>query len=99
MKLGVFCSELRGGESTLARLKADKLGVILVGNGVYHATLKENGKQSPVLQKEGAEFYVLVEDLETRGFSASGVDSKVKVINYDALADLVMNDYEKLAWL
>lgn len=96
MKLAVFLNECTRTESTFERLKAEKLGVVLVGNGIYHATSNFN---SPVLAKAGADYFVLIEDLETRGFSAGDVDSKVKVINYDDLADLIMNDYEKLAWL
>jgi len=96
MKLAVFMSESSRTESTYERLEAEKLGVVLVGNGIYHATSNFN---SSVLEKDGAEFFVLLEDLETRGFSTGDVDSKVKVINYDGLADLIMNDYEKLAWL
>ncbi|RMD56654.1 MAG: hypothetical protein D6828_04055 [Nitrospirae bacterium] len=99
MKLAIFYSELRGDETTLQRLKADKVGVILVGNGIYHATLKEGGEPSTVLKKDGAEYYVLSEDLETRGFNSDQVDDKVSIINYDQLADLIMNDYEKLVWL
>jgi len=47
MKLAVFLSDLRRTEDTYERLKADKLGVILVENGIYHAVLKEGGKDSP----------------------------------------------------
>lgn len=96
MKLAVFLSESTRTESTFERLKAEKLGVMLVGNGIYHAASNFN---SPVLTKDGAEYFVLLEDLETRGLSADDVDSKVKVVNYDDLADIIMNDYEKLAWL
>ena len=99
MKLAAIVSDLRRTESTFERLKADKLGVILVQNGVYHAVLKEGGQPSPVLAKEGAEFYVLKEDLETRGYTEADVDGKVKTITYGDLVDLIMNDYEKNAWL
>ena len=100
MKLAVFVNEYGRSELTLERLKAEKLGVILVGNGIYHAVIKENGQTSSVLAKEEAVYCVLQEDLETRGFSAGDlVDSKVAVVNYDQLADIVMNDFEKLAWL
>ena len=75
------------------------LGVILVQNGIYHAVLKEKGEASPVLAKEGAEFYAVKEDLETRGFGEGDVDGKVKVITYGDFVDLIMNDYEKTAWL
>ncbi|MCI0469275.1 MAG: DsrH/TusB family sulfur relay protein, partial [Nitrospirae bacterium] len=68
MKLGVFLSEFSAGSDILDRLSAEKLGIILVGNGVYHATVKENGKRSALLDKS-ADFYALAEDLETRGFS------------------------------
>ncbi len=99
MKLAVFLSDWRRTEDTLERMKADKLGIILVGNGIYHAVVKESGKDSPVLTKAGATFYVLSDDLETRGFTAANVNSKVKVVSYGDIVDLIMNDYEKTAWI
>jgi sulfur relay protein TusB/DsrH len=99
MKLAVFLSDWRRTEDTLERMRADKLGVILVGNGIYHAVVKESGKDSPVLSKAGATFYALSDDLETRGFTAANVNSKVKVVSYGDIVDLIMNDYEKTAWL
>ena len=100
MKLAAIVSDWRRTESTLEHLKAEKLGVILAQNGVYHAVLKEGGQVSPVLGKEGAEYYVVKEDLETRGYTeADLVDSKVKTITYGDFVDLIMNDYEKNAWL
>ena len=98
MKLAVFVSDYRNTVDTLERLKPEKLGIILVGNGVYHATIKEKGNPSSVLEAS-ADFYVLSEDLETRGISSSKVDSKVKVVNYGDVVDLLFNDYEKTAWL
>ena len=99
MKLAVFLSDLRRTEDTYERLKADKLGVILVENGIYHAVMKEGGKDSPVLSKAGATFYALADDLETRGFTAANVNPKVKVVSYGDIVDLIMNEYEKTAWL
>jgi sulfur relay protein TusB/DsrH len=99
MKLAVFLSDWRRTEETLERLKADKMGVVLVGNGIYHAVVKENGKDSPVLSKAGASYYVLADDLQIRGYTAANVNSKVKVISYGDIVDLIMNDYEKTAWL
>ncbi len=99
MKIAVFLSDWRRTEDSFERIKADKLGVILVGNGIYHAVVKENGKDSPVLSKAGATFYALSDDLETRGYTAANVNSKVKIIGYGDIVDLVMNDYEKTAWL
>jgi sulfur relay protein TusB/DsrH len=99
MKLAIFLSDWRRTEDSFDRMKADKLGVILVGNGIYHAVVKENGKESPVLSKAGATFYALSDDLETRGYTAANVNSKVKVIGYGDIVDLIMNDYEKSAWL
>ena len=66
MKVAVFLSDWRRSEDTFERMKADKMGVILVGNGIYHAVVKENGKDSPVLSKAGAQFYVLSDDLSLR---------------------------------
>lgn len=99
MKLAVFLSDWRRTEDSLERMKADKLGIILVENGIYHAVMKENGKDSPVLSHTGANFYALSDDLETRGYTAAQVNSKVKVISYGDIVDLIMNDYEKTAWL
>ncbi len=99
MKLAVFLSDWRRTEETLERIKADKLCVILVENGIYHAVTKENGKDSPVLSKAGASFYALSDDIETRGFTAAQVNSKVKIIGYGDIVDLIMNDCEKTAWL
>jgi sulfur relay protein TusB/DsrH len=99
MKLAVFLSDLRRTEDTYERLKAEKLGVILVENGIYHAVMKEGGKDSPVLNKAGATFYALSDDLEMRGFTAANVNPKVKVVSYGDIVDLIMNDYEKTAWL
>ena len=99
MKLGVVVSDLRRTEDTLERLTAEKLGVVLALNGVYHAVLKEGGQASTLLAKEGADFYAVKEDLETRGYSEADLDSKVKMITYSDLVDLIMNDFEKTAWL
>jgi len=99
MKLAVFLSDWRRTEDTFERMKADKMGVILVGNGIYHAVVKENGKDSPVLSKAGASFYVLSDDLTTRGYKPENVNSKVKVVSYGDIVDLIMNDYEKMAWI
>ncbi len=98
MKLAAFVSDYRNTVNTLDRLTSEKLGIILVGNGVYHATLKEDGNPSSILDKS-ADFFVLQEDLETRGYTASDVDSKVKVVNYGDVVDLIFNDYEKTAWI
>lgn len=97
MKLAVFVSEYRLTADTLDRLTAEKLGIVLVGNGVYHASTKENGNPSPLLEKS-ADIYALSEDLETRGLGGKVADN-VKVVNYGDVVDLIFNDYEKLAWL
>lgn len=96
MKLGVFVSDYKIVGDTLDRLKAEKLGIILVANGVYHASLKEGGKSSPLLDRT-SNLYALSEDIQTRGLA--GIDSRVKVVNYSDVVDLIMNDYEKLVWL
>ena len=98
MKLAVFVSDFRNTVDTLDRLKPEKLGVILVGNGVYHAVIKENGMPSSVL-KTSADFYALAEDLETRGINTANIKNNVKVISYGDIVDLIFNDYEKTAWL
>jgi sulfur relay protein TusB/DsrH len=97
MKLAVFVNEYNE-PAILDRLKADKFGIVLVQNGVYHAAVKQNDKASAVLSKD-AEFYALSEDLQSRGFSDGDVDSKVTVVNYEGLVDLIFNDYEKFIWL
>ena len=99
MKLAAFVSDYRMTVDTLDRLKPEKLGIILVQNGVYHATTKENGKPSSLLNYS-ADYYVLQDDLETRGLTASHlVDSKVKVIIFGDIVDLIFNEYDKSAWI
>jgi len=98
MKLGVFVSDYQTAVNTLDRLKSDTLGIFLVQNGVYHATIAENGKGSALLDA-APRIYALREDLETRGFAADAVDSRVKVVGYGDVVDLIFSDYPKLAWL
>lgn len=98
MKLAVLLSDFRTGADVLGRLSADKLGIILVGNGVYHAAVKEGGKASSLLDKQAA-FYALSEDFETRGITSDNLDSRVKAVNYGDLVDLIFNEYEKTIWL
>lgn len=99
MKLAVFISDYKRLPDTFDRLDADKLGIVFVQDGVNYAALKENGKAADDILSKKADFYALNEDLETRGFTASDVDGKVKTIDYNGLVDLIMNDYEKLAWI
>ncbi|MEW6599641.1 MAG: DsrH/TusB family sulfur metabolism protein [Nitrospirota bacterium] len=99
MKLVAFVSDYKMTVDTLDRLKPEKLGIILCQNGVYHATTKENGKASSLLNYS-ANYYVIQEDLETRGLSgANVVDGKVKVVNFGDVVDLIFNEYDKTAWL
>ncbi len=98
MKLGVFVNDYKSTVETIDRLKAEKMGFIFIQNGVFHTTLKENGKSSPLLDKT-SNMYVLSEDLATRGLNASEVDKRVKVVTYSDVVDLLFNDYEKLVWL
>ncbi|MBI5102376.1 MAG: sulfurtransferase complex subunit TusB [Nitrospirae bacterium] len=98
MKLGVFVSDFKLTVDTLERLTAEKLGLILVQNGVYHATTKENGKSSPLLEKT-TNLYALSEDIQIRGLKVADVDKRVKVVNYSDVVDLIFNDYDKIAWL
>ena len=98
MKLGVLVSDFRNMDNIVSRLKADKLGVIFVSNGVYHAAVKEGGKKSSILEKS-PHLYVLSEDLESRGFSESEIDARVRSITYSGLVDLILNEYEKIIWI
>jgi sulfur relay protein TusB/DsrH len=98
MKLGVLVSDFRNMDDTLSRLKADTLGIILVSNGVYHAKVKENGKQSPILEKS-PHLYALTEDIQTRGLLENEIDARVKAITYNDLVDLLFNEYEKIIWI
>lgn len=94
MKLGVFVSDYSFTADILERLDAEKFGIILVANGVYHATVKG----SSLLDKT-SDLHVLAEDLQTRGIAEANVDKRVKVVNYGDVVDLIFNEYEKLAWL
>ncbi len=98
MKLGVFVNDFKSVVDTVDRLTAEKLGLIFIQNGVFHATIKENGKSSSLLDKS-ATFYVLSEDLSTRGLTDADVDKRVKVVNYSDVVDLIFNEYEQIAWL
>ena len=98
MKLGVFVSDYRLTSDTLERVKAEKLGIILVENGVYHATTKEDGKSSALLEKT-PNLYALSDDIQIRGLKDTDVDKRVKVVSYGDIVDLIFNEYEKTAWL
>lgn len=98
MKLAVFVSDYRVTVDTLPRLKPEKMGIILVQNGVYHAVIKEKGAASTLLN-HSADYYALQEDLETRGLEPSRLDKKVKVVKIGDVVDLIFNDYDKTAWL
>ncbi len=98
MKLGVFVNDYTNVVDTVARLNAEKLGLIFIQNGVFHAAIKENGKPSSLLDRS-ANFYVLAEDLATRGLTDADVDARVKVVNYGDVVDLMFNEYEKIVWL
>lgn len=98
MKLAVFVSEYNITVDTLDRLKADKLGIIFVQNGVYHAAVKDGGKDSPVMDRS-ASFYALTEDLDTRGLGGTELAGGVNPVSYGDVVDLIFNDYDKVVWL
>lgn len=98
MNLGVLVSDFRGVDDAVARLKADKLGIIFVSNGIYHAAVKEDGAVSSLLEMS-TNLYALTEDLQTRGFSAEDMDSRIRIITYSDLVDLIFNEYEKTVWV
>jgi sulfur relay protein TusB/DsrH len=98
MKLGVFVSDYKLTSDTLDRVKAAKLGIILVENGVYHATTKEDGKASSLLDKT-QNLYALSDDIQIRGLKETDVDKRVKVVSYGDIVDLIFNEYDKTAWL
>jgi sulfur relay protein TusB/DsrH len=98
MRLGVIVSDFRNMDQMLSRLTADKLGLIFVSNGIYHAATKEGGKNSALLEKS-KDLYVLTEDLQSRGLSEGQVDSRVKPITYSDLVDVIMNDFDKTIWI
>ncbi|MEJ2183577.1 MAG: DsrH/TusB family sulfur metabolism protein [Nitrospirota bacterium] len=98
MKLGVFVSDYTLPWDTLDRIQADTLGLILVQNGIYHAVSRQGMQPSPLLGKTD-QVYVLSEDVETRGIDASSLDAKAKVVTYSDVVDIIMNDFEKIAWM
>ena len=98
MSMGFFVSDYAQASDTLDRLRSDGDGIILVANGVYHATIKEGGNASALLDKAG-ELYALSEDIKTRGIDESAVDSRVKVVDYPGLVDVVFEKFEKVVWL
>jgi sulfur relay protein TusB/DsrH len=98
MKIGVFVSDYALTVDTLDRMPSDKMGIVLVQNGVYHAAVKKDGQASAVLDK-GSQVYALREDLETRGYTEDAVDDRVKVISYGDMVDLIFNEFKQSAWL
>lgn len=98
MKLGVFVSDYKLTADILDRVKAERLGIILVQNGIYHATTKENGKSSPLLDKT-PNIYALSDDVQVRGLKVTDVDKRVKVVSYGDIVDLMFNEYDKTAWM
>lgn len=98
MKLAVLVTDLTLTSDTLSRLKKDNLGIILVQNGVYHATNKVDGKASALLDQV-PKIYALSEDIQIRGMKDSDVDSRVKVVDYGGLVDVIFNEFDKLAWV
>jgi sulfur relay protein TusB/DsrH len=98
MKIGVFVSDYTLTVDTLDRVPSDKMGIVLVQNGVYHAAVKKDGEASAILEK-APQIYALREDLETRGYTEDSVDERVKVISYGDMVDLIFNEFSKSAWL
>lgn len=98
MKLGVIVSDYKMTTDALDRFSAEKLGIILVENGIYHATTKESGKSSPILDKS-KNIYALSDDIQIRGMKDGDVDRRVKVVGYGDVVDLIFNEYDKIAWL
>lgn len=98
MSMGFFVSDYAQANDTLDRLASDGDGIILVANGVYHATIKEGGNASALLDKAG-QLYALGEDIKTRGIDESLVDSRIKVVDYPGLVDVVFEKFDKVVWL
>ena len=98
MGMGIFVSDYALTNDTIDLMAGDGAGIFLVANGVYHATVKEGGNASALLEK-GGELYALGEDIKTRGIDESKVDSRVKVVDYAGLVDVVFDKYEKIVWL
>ncbi|MBN2654330.1 MAG: hypothetical protein JXR79_04350 [Nitrospirae bacterium] len=97
MKLCVFMSECRSGSDLIDRLEAEKLGIILVCNGVYHAAADYEIRSW--LFPKNAHLYVLAEDLESRAIETSRVAPEFRVITYSDIVDLIFNEYEKTIWI
>jgi len=98
MSMGFFVSDYSPQNDTLDRLASDGMGLFLVANGVYHASIKEGSEASPLLDKT-SELYALSEDLKMRGIDEAALDSRVKVVDYAGLVDVVFDKFEKVAWL
>lgn len=98
MKMGVFVSDYKLSVDTLNRLKSEKLGIIFVGNGVYHASVKENNASSALLGKT-TNLYCLSDDVQTRGIQESEIDKRVKLVDYSGLVDIIFKEFDKIVWL
>jgi sulfur relay protein TusB/DsrH len=95
MGFGAFISGFDSVD-VLARFSGEGLGILLVGDGIYHAIAR--GERKSMIFDKGATIYALAEDIRSRGFSESEVQPGVQVISYQDLVDLIMKDYEKLGW-
>lgn len=99
MNILAFLSHYRHGADILEKIRTSKLGIVFVGNGIYHVALKENNKHSSLLDKKDVKLYVLTEDIETRGFKIENIDERVRPVKYEDLVDLIFDKYEKVIWL
>lgn len=94
MDVLIFLSSYHSGAEVVETLSGDGVGIVLAGNAVYHAVIKERGRPSPLLSTK-ARFYILREDLESRGFDVGQVPATIRSVTYDDLVDLMFNDYKK----
>lgn len=98
MKVGVFVSDYSLNSDAIELVKDSGMGIIFVLNGVYHASIKENGNASALLGMT-PRLYALKEDILTRGIKESDIDGRVKLVDYGEAVDLIFDEFEKIIWV
>ncbi len=93
MAFAIFIHSLNFDREIFDRLEIEDLRIVLVQDGVYHATIED----SPVFKKK-AKVYILEEDMVARGIKKEDIKKDVEIVNYSKLVDLIMQEFDKVVW-
>ncbi len=93
MTFAILIHSLNFDPEIFERLNLEDMRIVLVQDGVYHATIEN----SPIFNKN-AKIYVLEEDLIARGIKKEEIKKDIEIINYSKLVDLIMQEFDKIVW-